>query len=173
MPKRNIWASSPPFLSGGETVEDTTYQSATLAGIPDRFEAGLQNYAGVIGSGAAIDLILKIGQKNIREHLARLNTYAGEELSAIDGIEIIGPKDPRERSGILNFLIKDKNCFNISRILNESERIMTRVGKHCVHSWFNKKNIEESMRISFSAYNSMEEVEIFIDALRRVLKFYK
>jgi cysteine desulfurase/selenocysteine lyase len=171
--KEELLEQFPVFLSGGETVLDSTYNSVTYANIPDKFEAGLQNYAGVIGAGAAIDFINKTGQKQIYSHIISLNRYATEKISSIKDIEIIGPEDAELRSGILNFLIKDRNCFNISRILNEAGHIMTRVGKHCVHSWFNQKNIEESMRISFSAYNSFEEIDIFINALKNVLKFYK
>ena len=171
--KKRLLNELPQFLSGGETVEDTTYTGATLAELPDKFEAGLQNYAGIIGAGATIDYIREIGQKNIYAHILELNSYASSQLSEIDGLRFIGPEDPELRSGITNLLIDGISAGDVSRILNESENIMTRFGKHCVHSWYNSRKIPESLRISFSAYNTFGEIDTMTSALKSILKFFR
>jgi cysteine desulfurase/selenocysteine lyase len=171
--KKKLLKELPQFLTGGETVEDTTYTGATIADLPDKFEAGLQNYAGIIGTGAAIDYIRDIGQKNIFAHILELNTYASAQLSKIDGLQFLGPEDPKLRSGITNLLIDGISAGDVSRILNESENIMTRFGKHCVHSWYNSRKMPESLRISFSAYNTIDEIDTLTDSLKNILKFFR
>lgn len=171
--KKKLLNELPQFLGGGETVEDTTYSGATIAPLPDKFEAGLQNYAGIIGAGATIDYIREIGQKNIYAHMLELNSHVSTQLSGIDSLKFLGPTDPKERSGITNILIEGIAVGDVSRILNESDNIMTRFGKHCVHSWFNSRKYPDSLRISFSAYNTFEEIDIMIKSLKNVLKFFK
>ncbi len=171
--KKKLLNELPQFLAGGETVEDTTYTGATLAQLPDKFEAGLQNYAGIIGAGATIDYIKQIGQKNIYAHILDLNFYATSQLSTIDGIRFIGPENPGLRSGIVNLLVDGISTGDVSRILNESENIMTRFGKHCVHSWYNSRKIPESLRISFSAYNTFGEIDVMTNSIKNILKFFR
>ena len=171
--KREILEKLPQFLCGGETIDDTTYGSATIAPLPDKFEAGLQNYAGVIGAGSTIDYINRIGQKNIYKQIQDLNIYASEQFSEIEGTIFIGPKNPELRSGIINLLVENISAVDVSRILNESENIMIRVGKHCVHSWFNSKKLPDSIRISFSAYNTREEIDVLVESFKDILEFFR
>jgi len=171
--KKELLNKLPQFLGGGETVEDTTYNGATVAPLPDKFEAGLQDYAGIIGAGTAVDYINHIGQDNILAHIIELNSYATSQLSEIAGLQILGPKDPSLRSGIINLQIEGISAADVSRIFNESENIMTRFGKLCVHSWYNSRRFPDSLRISFSAYNTFEEIDIMIKTLKRILKFFR
>jgi cysteine desulfurase/selenocysteine lyase len=171
--KKKFLNQLPQFLTGGETVEDTTYTGATIAQLPDKFEAGLQNYAGIIGAGATIDYIRDIGPKNIYAHILELNSYATSQISEMNGLRFLGPENPKHRSGITNLLIDGISAGDVSRILNESENIMTRFGKHCVHSWFNSRKLPESLRISFSAYNTFEEIDIMTKSLKSILKFFR
>jgi cysteine desulfurase/selenocysteine lyase len=170
--KKKLLNQLPQFLTGGETVEDTTYTGATIARLPDKFEAGLQNYAGIIGAGATIDYIREVGQENIYTHMLELNSYASSQLSEIDSLRFLGPENPERRSGVTNLLIDGISAGDVSRILNESENIMTRFGKHCVHSWYNSRKIPESLRISFSAYNTFEEIDLMTKSLKSILKFF-
>lgn len=170
--KRDLLEKMPQFMVGGETVDDTTYNSSTTSKLPDKFEAGLQNYAGVIGAGAAIDYINKIGQKNIHKQINKLNSYATDKLLSLNRVKILGPKDPLKRSAILNIFLENKNVVDVSRIINESENIMTRVGKHCVHSYYNSRKLNDSLRISFSAYNNYEEIDTLYDAFKNILKYF-
>ena len=162
------------FLVGGETVEDSQYDDFVPAKIPEKFEAGLQNYPGIIGFGAAIDYLEKVGIKNIHKHVVRLNELASIGLLEIESVAILGPKEAEKRSGILSFAIKDKNIHEVSLLLNNTYNIMIRSGAHCVHSWFNKEETKKTLfkdgtlRASFGFYNTEEEVQEFIKAVREV-----
>lgn len=171
--KKALLKKLPQFLSGGETIEDSTYSSMTVSKLPDKFEAGLQNYAGALGAGAAVAYINKIGPKNIYNQIQELNAYASRKTSEIKGIRFLGPASSKLRSSILNLFIDNMNIADISRILNESENIMVRIGKHCVHSWFNGRKLPDSLRISFSAYNTFEEIDVAINSLKDIMKFFR
>lgn len=163
----------PQFLTGGETIYDTTYESATTADLPDKFEAGLQNYAGVAGAGAAIEYIKKVSQEKIKSQVQELNAYASSKIAEITGIKLLGPESPALRSSIINMLLDGIDAADAAKILNESENIMVRFGKHCVNSWFNKRKLPDSLRVSFSAYNTFEEIDALTAALKNIMKFFK
>lgn len=171
--KKSLLENLPQFLTGGETVVDTTHNSATFAGLPDKFEAGLQDYAGVIGAGAAADYIRKTGKENILGQIIKLNQYATEKISQIPGIKILGPSDPSARNSILNFIADGLNVTDAAQILSESRNIMVRSGKHCVHSFFNLRKLPDSLRLSFSAYNTINEIDAFIDTLKQIIKYFR
>jgi len=132
-----------PAILGGGTVSDTTYDSYDLLEPPERFEAGIQNYAGQIASGEAIKYLEGIGIDRISEHVYQLNSYLTEELMNLYGAEgwfsIIGPRDAAQRAGILTFDVKRPNAVGIAEELNEKSNIMIRGGAFCVHSYFNER----------------------------------
>lgn len=171
--KKKLLEQLPQFLTGGETIYDTTYDSAAIADLPDKFEAGLQDYAGVAGAGAAVDYIKNIGQKNIYSQVQALNAYASSKIAGIPGIKLIGPASPGLRSSIINMFLEGIEAADVAKILNESENIMVRFGKHCVNSWFNQRNLPDSLRVSFSAYNSFAEIDVLISALKNIMTFFK
>jgi cysteine desulfurase / selenocysteine lyase len=171
--KEDILMKIPPFILGGETVVNTTYDSFSLAPIPDKFEAGLQNYAGAIGAGAACDYFKKFTFEDIHEHINSLNSKLTEKLKTIDGINIIGPSDPSKRAGVVNFTIEGMKALEVAHILDESSNIMVRAGVHCVHSWFNQNKVSQSIRVSFYIYNTPEEVDIFFENIKNIIKFFK
>jgi cysteine desulfurase/selenocysteine lyase len=159
-----------PFMVGGDTVEFTTYDSYKMLPVPEKFEAGLQDYAGIIGLGEAVKYLTQFDFNDIAEHELKLNTYITTELKKIPQIKIIGPEDPKLRSGIVNFYIEKIDMHKFSIMLNEMANISIRSGQHCVHSWFNAKDIFNSARVSLYLYNTMEEAEIFITNLNKVIK---
>lgn len=161
-----------PMCYGGETVNDADYTSFTFSETPYRFEAGLQNYAGAMAGAEALRYIENLGVENFHQHEVAINCYISKELLKHKNVEIIGPSDPELRSSIINFLIKDKDMGEISIVLNESRNIMTRSGFHCCHAWFRKEKLPPSLRISFSAYNTMEEAEVFISVINQVIQHY-
>jgi len=171
--KAELLRRLPCHLLGGETITDTTYSDFTLADIPDKYEAGLQNYAGVIGLGAAVEYVMKVGRKRIRQQVAALNQAATEGLLRLDGVRIIGPENSRARTGILNFMVAGMKAEDISRLLNENANIMVRLGKHCVHSWYNARKLPHSVRASFSFYNSLAEAELFARTMQDLVRFFK
>jgi cysteine desulfurase/selenocysteine lyase len=159
-----------PFITGGDTVSDTHYDSYTLLEPPQRFEAGLQNYAGVIGAGAAADYIATVGPDEIEKHEVMLNEAMTNQLADIDKLTLIGPRDPKHRRGIFSFNVKGMNPHDVAMILDEIANVMIRSGRHCVHSWFNAHGLEGSARASLYFYNTLEEVKIFTETLRQVIK---
>jgi cysteine desulfurase/selenocysteine lyase len=159
-----------PFMVGGDTVEFSTYDSYKMLEAPDKFEAGLQDYAGIIGLGEAVRYLEQFDYSEIKEHEFKLNTYISEELQKIPGIKIIGPKNPKERSGIINFYIDDTDMHKFAIMLDEMANISIRSGQHCVHSWFNSKKIYNSARVSLYLYNTTEDAEAFITNLNKILK---
>ena len=156
-----------PFMVGGDTVKNTTYTNHELLEPPEKFEAGLQNYAGVIGLGEAAKYLMKIGLKNIEKHELVLNKLATKGLLEINGSKIIGVQDSKLRSGILSFTLDGIHPHDVCMIL-DSEGIMVRSGAHCAHSWFNARNIQGSARASFYLYNTKEEVSRFIEVLKGI-----
>jgi len=167
--KYHLLEELSPFMVGGDTVKNTTYTSHELLESPEKFEAGLQNYAGVIGLGEAAKYLMKVGLKNIEKHELVLNKLATKGLEKIDGSKIIGVLNPKLRSGVLSFGLGDIHPHDVCMIL-DSEGIMTRSGAHCAHSWFNARGINGSVRASFYLYNTREEVERFLEVLRKVRK---
>lgn len=161
-----------PFIVGGDTVEKTTYDSYEFLPVPERFEAGLQDYAGIIGLGEAVKYLSELDYKDIKEHELKLNTQITEELAKIPKIKIIGPKDPALRSGIINFYIEGVDMHKFSVMLDEMAGIAVRTGRHCVHSWFENKKIYNSLRISLYVYNTEEEAKMFVENLNKIIKIF-
>lgn len=171
--KINLLEKLQPFLLGGDTVIDTTYTSYTPEKVPHRFEAGLQNYAGAIGFAAACDYLKKIGRNNIEKHEYMLNKIATDKLAELKEVTILGPQDPKLRSGIISFLVKGISVHDVALMLDETANVMIRSGAHCVHSWFNAHKLHGSDRASLYLYNTKEEVKIFAGALKKVIEFFK
>lgn len=159
-----------PFIVGGETVSSSTYEDYKFLPVPEKFEAGLQDYAGIIGLGEAVKYLSQFDYSEIKEHELKLNSYITEELQKIPQIKIIGPKNPAERSGIINFYIEGVDMHKIAIMLDEMAMIEVRSGQHCVHAWFNDKKIFNSLRVSLYLYNTREEAEIFITNLNKIIK---
>jgi cysteine desulfurase/selenocysteine lyase len=159
-----------PFMTGGDTVSDTHYDSYKLLEPPQRFEAGLQNYAGIIGAGAAAEYLMKIGMREIEQHENKLNDAMTRQLNDLDKLTLIGPRDPKLRGGIFTFSVEGLNPHDMAMILDEVANIMVRSGMYCVHSWCNVHASEGSVRASLYIYNTLEEVKTFADTVKQVTK---
>lgn len=170
--KKELLERMPQFLVGGETVKDSTYATREVAGLPDKFEAGLQNYAGGIGAGAAAEYLSKI-IADIAGHEAPLNAIITRGLKDVPGLHIIGPEDPALRPGIFNFHADGIDSHDIAMMLDESANIMVRSGAHCVHSWYNAHSVPASVRASLYFYNTKEEAEKFVEEVRNAVSFLK
>jgi len=171
-----------PLLSGGDTVEDTALGRApAYLEAPFRFEAGLQDYAGIIGAGAAIEFVERIGVEAIARHAAELNEHLTARLAPLaDEFELLGPEDPAARHGITTLVCRrrglvslwDEDVAGIAAILDHQANVMVRSGELCVHSWFTQRGISrerEKLRTSVYAYNTREECDAFVDALEQVV----
>ena len=173
--KHDLLSELAPFIVGGDTVSDTTYDGAKFLPPPEKFEAGLQNYAGMIGSGAAVDYLNNIGLSNIEEHEKRLNTIITNGIKDMPGLKIIGPQEPGLRAGIIAFTVelpKGGDAHDIALVLDETENIEVRSGAFCVHSWFNYRKCEAAVRASLYLYNTEEEARKFIDVLGKTIGLF-
>ena len=160
-----------PFLVGGETIDDVDYDSCVPAAVPARFEAGLQNYAGAIGGACGLEYLRCAGIAEVEAHVAGLSQLLAEKVADIPKIQPLWKLGTISGS-IFNFLVGDLNCGELSVLLDKSYGIMTRSGVHCCHAWYRKNKLQPSLRVSFSLYNSVEEVEILSKALRDITKFF-
>lgn len=159
-----------PFLVGGDTVSTSTFDSCQFLPPPEKFEAGLQDYAGIIGLAAAVQYLSQIGFDAIEKQERTLNEYLTNTLSEIPGLKIIGPADPRLRGGIISFYIEGIDHHRIALMLDQMANIAVRSGQHCVHSWFNSRGVAGSVRASVYFYNTLEEAQQFVDALNKIRK---
>ncbi len=159
---------SPMFLGGGtvKDVDDTSYE---LRPIPERFEAGTPNIAGAIGLGVAVDYINALGISNIQKHDQMLCTYAFEKLSAIADIKILGTTNVSKRSSLLSFYVDNVHSHDISSILS-THGVVVRSGLHCAMQLYKKLDVPSSTRISFHVYNTKEDIDVFINALKKALE---
>ena len=165
--KREWLGRLTPTLVGGGTVEDSTLATASYRDGPERFEAGLQNYAGIIGLRHAIEYLEAIGREAVREHEQALTRQLDEGLRRHEDITIYGPSADG-RAGITSFSFRGVDVHDVCLLLDESANVAVRSGRHCVHSWFNAHGVEGTVRVSFYLYNTGDEVTAFLDALRQV-----
>jgi cysteine desulfurase/selenocysteine lyase len=173
--KKHLLEEIAPFIVGGDTVSDTTYEGAKFLPPPEKFEAGLQNYAGMIGSGAAVDYIEKVGLQNIEKHELALNRLITQGIKDMKGLKILGPQEPDQRGGIISFTVefpKGGDAHDIALILDETENIEVRSGAFCVHSWFNYRKCEAAVRASLYFYNTEGEARKFIDTLGKTISLF-
>jgi len=154
-----------PIMTGGHSVSSTTYDSYELLPPPERFEAGLQNYAGVIGTGAALKYIESVGMDDIRAHVAALNKRITRALLGRPWISILEPLDPNLRSGMFSFNIRGLSPHDVAMILDNSRNIMLRSGMHCCHPFFLARGMDGCVRASSYLYNTSEEMDLLAEAV--------
>lgn len=171
--KHELLERLEPFMAGGETVEFTTYETHKFLKPPEKFEAGLQDYAGMIGLGEAARYLERIGLENIESHEKSLNKLISQKLSEIPNLQIAGVQNPELRGGIIPFNIKGMKYHDISLMLDRNHGIAIRSGQHCCHSWFRGHGIEGSARASLYLYNTQEEAGLFSEAVKKIAKLGK
>lgn len=168
--KKELLEKFNPFILGGGTVDNSSYSDYHLMELPDRLEAGIQNYSGILGLEAAIVYLEKIGFKKIGEQEEALNSFITDELSKFPELQIIGPAEAKKRGGIFTFTVKNKDSQEVALLLDNMANIMVRAGQFCVHSWFNARGIKSAVRASFYFYNTMEEAEKFAETMKKIIK---
>ena len=159
-----------PFLVGGGTVECSTYDACQFLPPPERFEAGLQDYAGIIGLAAAVKYLQEVGFQAIARQELLLNRLISDGIREIPRLRLIGPADPEKRAGIISLSTDGIDHHQIALMLDQMADIMVRSGQHCVHSWFDAHGLAGSLRASVYFYNTVEEAELFVRSLRKIEK---
>ena len=169
--RRSLLESMPPYQGGGEMIRMVERDTSTWAEIPHKFEAGTPNIAGAIALGAAADFLDEVGFDAIAEHERELLSYALERLDDMGGINVYGPTDLDERSGVISFTMGDAHPHDISTIL-DSRGIAIRAGHHCAQLVMQHFGISATARASFYLYNSTDDVDRLIEGLASVKEIF-
>ena len=168
--KKELLEAMPPFMGGGEMIDHVTIEHTTYGALPYKFEAGTPNYVGSAALATAIDFINETGIDNIHKHEAELLHYATEKLKEIERVHIIG--NAPDKSGIISFVADGAHHYDIGLMLDKMG-IAVRTGHHCAEPIMARYGIPGTVRISFAVYNTIEEIDIFINALNRILNILK
>ncbi len=158
-----------PLLVGGETVAWSTLRTHELRPPPHRFEAGLQNYAGVLGCGAAVRFLRAHGLETIRDHDRSLNDRVTRALAGEPRLHLLGPADPAGRPSIFAFTLDGIDPTDASLFLDEAHGILLRSGMHCVHSWYRARGLTGNLRASFYLYNSAADARTLVTGIEELL----
>ena len=170
--KREILNNMTPFLMGGDMIEYVYEQETTFAPLPNKFEAGTQNVEGVIGLGAAIDYIQKIGYDKIQEKENEIISYARQELSKLKYLTLYLTPNAQNHSSVISFNIKGVHPHDVASIL-DSENVCVRSGNHCAQPLMRFLGIDSTCRASFYFYNSKEDVDRLVFALNKAYKMFE
>ncbi|MBK9490101.1 MAG: cysteine desulfurase [Haliscomenobacter sp.] len=156
----------PPYRFGGEMIRDVTFERTLFAPIPQKFEAGTPNIAGVATLASAMDFVEDLGQNNIGTHLKRLLQVGTERLATIPGIQFYG--EAAHKSGIISFTLEGIHPHDLATILGQKD-ICIRAGHHCTQPIMDFYEIPGTVRVSFSVYNVEEDVDKLAKGLREVM----
>ena len=170
--KKELLNKMPPFLMGGDMIEYVYEQNTTFAPLPNKFEAGTQNVEGVIGLGAAIDYIEKIGYKEIQNVEETITKYAVNELSKLDFLELYITPHAENHSSVISFNIKGIHPHDVASIL-DSNGVCVRSGNHCAQPLLRYLKMDSTCRASFSIYNTKEDVNNLVEALKKAYKMFE
>ena len=154
----------PPYQVGGEMIEEVSFEKTTYAELPHKFEAGTPNIAGIIAFKNSINFISDLGLKNIAKHEEKLLQYATAEISKIEGVKIYG--NSSKKSGIISFNIDGLHPYDIGMILDKLG-VAIRTGHHCTQPVMSHYNIPGTARISIAVYNTVEEIDICINSIKK------
>lgn len=170
--KRELLNKMTPFLMGGDMIEYVYEQDTTFAPLPNKFEAGTQNVEGVVGFGAAIDYIEKIGYDKIQKIENELLTYARQKLSNLDYLNLYLTPNEENHSGVISFNIKGVHSHDVASIL-DSQGVCVRSGNHCTQPLMRFLGIASTCRASFYFYNTKEDVDRLVEALDKAYNMFK
>ena len=168
---RTEWLEKlPPYQGGGEMISTVTMAQSTYAGLPFKFEAGTPNIEAVVGWGAALDWMNTVGMDALMAHESDLMTYGTERLTAIDGLVLFGTAP--EKSAVLSFGFADLHPYDLGTLLDQ-QGIAVRTGQHCTQPIMDYFNIPGTVRASFAAYSSREDVDRLADGVERSLRMLR
>ena len=170
--RKSVLQTMNPFHGGGDMIREVHKYETTWNDLPYKFEAGTPNIADVIGFGAAIDYLTKIGMDNVRQHEIELTKYAMEEFAKVPGLQIYGTKDITKRGGVISFNFADVHPHDVAQIIDE-EGIALRSGHHCAQVLMERLDVAATSRASFYIYNTKKDVDALIDSLNTVAKVFK
>ncbi len=167
--REQLLEAMPPYQGGGEMISNVEYHQSRWNEIPHKFEAGTPNMAGAVGLYTAMDYLDKLGRDWIDEADRELADYAVNRLKELPELEILGP--PTGRAGIVSFLIKNVHAYDIVTLTDRCG-IALRGGHHCNQPLMRKLGVESTARASFSFYNTTQEIDRLVEALKEIQKFF-
>ncbi len=159
----------PPYQGGGDMISLVTFEKTHYNVVPYKFEAGTPHIAGGIGLGAAIDYLQKLDWEQVAAHEHKLLGYATDALSSIDAVRIIGTA--KEKAGVVSFVVDHVHAHDVGTILDQ-EGVAIRAGHHCAMPVMQRFGVPATARASFAFYNTIEEIDVMIQAIHRVLKVF-
>ncbi|SFE20417.1 cysteine desulfurase / selenocysteine lyase [Actinopolyspora alba] len=169
--RHELLRAMPPFLTGGSMIELVHIDRSTFAEPPQRFEAGVPMTSQVVGLGAAVDYLSVVGMQRVSAHEHRLVERALRELSAVEGVRIIGPVDTENRGGAVSFVIDGVHPHDASQVMDD-QGVEIRVGHHCAWPLHRRMGVPATIRASFYLYNELDEVTALVDAVREAQRFF-
>ena len=165
--KQELLDEMPPFLGGGEMIMEVREDGFTWKDPPLKFEAGTPNFADVAAFGVAIDYLNELGMDAIRQHEIEITDYALTQMRGLgEGVELHGPTNPEDRGGVVSFAIESIHPHDIAQTL-DWEGVQIRAGHHCAQPLMRRLNVPATARASFYVYNTNEDVDRLIDALKK------
>ncbi len=167
--KRELLAAMPPYQGGGDMISSVTFEKTSYKDVPHKFEAGTPNIAGVIGLGAAIDYVSRLGLNRAAHYEQGLLGYATDSLQRIPGIRIIGTAE--RKTSIVSFVLDRIHPHDIGTILDQ-KGIAVRAGHHCAQPLMERFGVPATARASFAFYNTMEEVDALVAGLSKVIEVF-
>lgn len=158
-------AETPPWQGGGNMIADVTLERSLYQGLPNKFEAGTGNIADAVGLGEALRYVERVGIERIAAHEHALLEYATPRLADIAGVRLVGTAD--EKASVLSFVLAGHEPLEVGKALN-AEGIAVRAGHHCAQPILRRYGLEATVRPSFAFYNTFEEIDVFLTAVRRI-----
>jgi cysteine desulfurase/selenocysteine lyase len=169
--RRELLSGMPPFLTGGSMIENVAMEASTYAAGPQRFEAGTPMTSQVVGLAAAARYLSTIGMEAIDAHERELVAATIEGLSGIDGVRIIGPTSMENRGSPVAFVVDGVHAHDVGQVLDD-DGVAVRVGHHCALPLHRRFGLAATARASFAVYNTADEVDRLVAAVRRALDFF-
>jgi len=170
--KKELLEKMKPFMAGGDMIKEVFKFHTNYNEVPYKFEAGTPNIADVVGFGAAVEYLEKIGMENIRKHEIYLTEYALESMQSLKHITIYGPMDSKFRGGVISFNIADIHPHDLATIMND-HGIAIRSGHHCAQVLMQRLDVPATSRASFYIYNTKEEIDKFVNAIKEAGRIFK
>lgn len=162
--RKALLEEMPPYQGGGEMIEHVYRDHSTWAEVPHKFEAGTPNIAGAVGMAAAVRYLDGVGRASIHAHEMLLTRRAMDRLEGVEGIRIFGPPNPEERAGVVPFVIEGTSAQDVATML-DAQGIAVRAGHHCAQLVVDRFGVSATTRASFYLYNTVEEVERFVEGV--------
>ena len=167
--KEELLLQLPPYQGGGEMIKEVHFEESTYADLPYKFEAGTPNICGGIAFGVTIDYIQQLGMEAIAAHEHKLLEYAIAKLQNIEGITLYGNDDLSKRTAVISFNLQNIHPYDVGVILDQLG-IAVRTGHHCAQPIMDFYCIPGTVRASFAVYNTFEEIDTFVEAVKKAQK---